>query len=74
MSNRFQLRPYQQDDRGGWSVQRFADRHDISKSQAYVEIKEGRLHARKVGTRTVITREDEAEWRRNLALFPIPQK
>jgi hypothetical protein len=47
-------------------VDQFAKDNDISRAQAYKEIREGRLIARKVGTRTLITAEDAAAWRRAL--------
>jgi len=60
-------------DRDGYSVDRFAERHDISRSQTYVEINSGRLVASKVGNRTIITRENAARWRKNLPDFPRGQ-
>jgi hypothetical protein len=51
------------------SVDDFARDHDISRSQAYEEIKAGRLKARKVGARTIITDEDAADWRRALPVL-----
>ena len=51
---------------GADSVARFADKHGISRSQAFVEIAAGRLVARKVGSRTIIICEDAAAWRRAL--------
>ena len=52
------------------AVERFAFRNGISRSQAYKEIAAGRLIARKVGARTLITREDAAAWRRALPKMP----
>ena len=57
---------HQSDDYGAVSVGRFAAMHGISRAQAYKEIAAGRLTARKVGTRTIITSEDAARWRRSL--------
>jgi len=51
---------------GADSVERFAAKHAISRAQTYLEIAAGRLIARKVGSRTIITREDAARWRRAL--------
>jgi hypothetical protein len=51
---------------GADSVKRFADKNGISRAQAYKEIGTGRLIARKVGARTIITHEDAAKWRRAL--------
>jgi hypothetical protein len=54
---------------GAYSVDGFSEAHDISRAQTYVEIREGRLTARKVGTRTIITAEDAAEWRSSLPVM-----
>jgi hypothetical protein len=74
------------DERRGYSVQRFADAHDISRSQAFEEIASGRLIARVVGGgetptpgagKTIITCEDAARWRRSLpkrAAKRVPKK
>lgn len=43
-------------------VDEFAIRNSISRAQVYVELKEGRLNARKVGSATLITTEDENAW------------
>lgn len=43
-------------------IDEFAARNSISRSQAYIEMREGRLNARKVGTATIITIEDENAW------------
>jgi hypothetical protein len=52
------------------SVDEFARKNSISRSQIYEEIAAGRLIARKVGSRTIITREDGASWRRALPTMP----
>jgi hypothetical protein len=57
--------PHDEHD-GADSVERFAAKNGISRSQAYKEITAGRLTARKVGSRTIVTREDAAKWRRAL--------
>jgi hypothetical protein len=43
-------------------IDEFAHRNSISRAQVYVELKEGRLNARKVGSATLITIEDETAW------------
>ncbi|MBP1092995.1 hypothetical protein [Bradyrhizobium diazoefficiens] len=48
-------------------VDEFAARNSISRAQVYIELKEGRLNARKVGSATLITVEDESAW---LAALP----
>jgi hypothetical protein len=49
-----------------YSIDEFAARNGISRSQTYIEISSGRLIARKVNSRTIITREDGAAWRNAL--------
>ena len=49
-------------------VDEFAARNSISRAQVYVELREGRLNARKVGSATLITIEDETAW---LAALPL---
>jgi hypothetical protein len=51
---------------GADSIPRFAAKNGISRAQTYKEIGTGRLTARKVGARTIITHEDAAKWRRAL--------
>ena len=56
---------------GADSIERFAAKNAISRAQAYKEIAAGRLIARKVASRTIITREDAARWRRALPKIPV---
>ena len=53
-------------DRDADTIQEFAARNRISRAQTYEEIRAGRLNASKVGSRTIITRENGAAWRRAL--------
>jgi hypothetical protein len=55
-----------EDLHGADSVKTFARKHALSRDAIYAEIASGRLIARKVGARTIITREDAARWRRSL--------
>ena len=48
-------------------IEEFAHRNSISRAQVYIELKAGRLKARKVGSATLITTEDESAW---LAALP----
>jgi hypothetical protein len=43
-------------------IEEFAHRNSISRAQVYIELKAGRLNARKVGSATLITIEDETAW------------
>lgn len=54
--------------RRSFRIPEFAHRNGISRAQVYVELKEGRLNARKVGSATLITIEDESAW-----LASLPQ-
>ena len=47
-------------------IDEFAHRNSISRAQVYIELKAGRLNARKVGSATLITTEDEDAWLRAL--------
>ena len=48
--------------KNGFSPRQFAKRNGIGVTKTYGEIKSGRLVARKCGTRTIITAEDESAW------------
>jgi hypothetical protein len=50
-----------------FSADDFAKRHGIGRTTVFSEIKAGRLQARKVGKRTLVTAEDERAW---LACLP----
>jgi hypothetical protein len=52
------------------TIDEFAVKNRISRSQVYKEIASGRLIARKVNSRTIITREDAAAWRNALPKMP----
>ena len=58
------------DHAAAYTVEQFATKHAISRAQAYKEISAGRLTARKVGGRTIVTIEDAAKWRRTLPKAP----
>jgi excisionase family DNA binding protein len=49
-----------------YSIDEFRAAFSIGRSVVYEEIRTGRLRARKVGSRTLIAREDAIEWLRNL--------
>jgi hypothetical protein len=51
----------------GYSIAGFCAVYGICRSLAYVEIREGRLKARKAGRRTLIAAEDAELWFSNLA-------
>lgn len=49
-----------------FSIPKIAERNAVSVRTVYNEIGAGRLIARKVGTRTIITAADEAAWHQAL--------
>jgi len=51
------------------SLEEFCFRNGIGRTTAYKEIKEGRLHPKKVGRRTLISIEEEERWFGNAPAF-----
>ena len=49
-----------------YSLSEFARQNDIGLTTVRGEIKSGRLVARKIGRRTIITAEDASDWRDRL--------
>ena len=56
-------------DRLAFSLKEFLSRNGISRASAYREISSGRLHARKLGAKTLIFAEDEIAWRNSLPVL-----
>jgi hypothetical protein len=56
------------EQRLAFSIPTFAATHDLGVKTIWEEIRAGRLKARKLGSRTIITDEDGAKWRQNLPL------
>jgi excisionase family DNA binding protein len=54
------------------SITRFAAEHDIGRDTVYALIKQGKLIARKIGRRTVITEEDAKRFREGLPPLELP--
>jgi hypothetical protein len=48
------------------TIREFGRRYSLCRASCYVEIREGRLTACKIGYKTVILREDADRWVRNL--------
>jgi len=48
--------------KNSWRPAEFAERHSLSPSFIYGEIRAGRLNARKANSATIITSDDEAAW------------
>jgi hypothetical protein len=58
--------------RRAMSVPEFCQRYGPGKTSAYQEIQAGRLRARKVGRRTIITQDDAEDWLRRLPTAVSP--
>lgn len=55
--------------RRAMSIEEFADSYGIGRTTIYEQIKAGRLAARKVGRRTVITALDAERWLNDLPMI-----
>ncbi len=55
--------------RSSKSIHKFGKDHDLGRSTIYRLISTGQLTAKKVGKRTIITDDDEADWLRRLETF-----
>jgi hypothetical protein len=53
------------------SIAEFCEQYGPGRTSAYEEIKSGRLRARKIGKRTVITTDDAEEWLQNLPVIEV---
>jgi predicted DNA-binding transcriptional regulator AlpA len=51
------------------NIPEFCERYGPGRTKAYEELKSGRLRARKIGKRTVITDDDAEEWLRHLPVI-----
>lgn len=51
-----------------FTIESFGPAHNIGRNKVIEELKSGRLKARKLGARTIITAEDAADWRQSLPL------
>jgi excisionase family DNA binding protein len=51
------------------SLPEFCERYNVGRTLAYEEINAGRLRARKVGKRTIISHDDAEDWLRSLPLI-----
>jgi hypothetical protein len=55
-------------NRESFSPDEIADRNGLGRTTVFAEIKARRLVARKVGKRTIITRDDERAWLESLPM------
>ena len=47
---------------GAESIAEFCERYGPGRTKTYEELKSGRLRARKIGKRTIITEDDAEDW------------
>jgi excisionase family DNA binding protein len=52
-----------------FGIQEFCQRFSIGRTSVYQEIGEGRLRARKIGRRTIITEDDAEDWLQRLPVI-----
>lgn len=57
--------------RAASTINEFAARNHICRETVYVEIRNKRLKAHKLGAKTLIFAEDEAAWRNNLPVLEL---
>jgi len=55
------------------SIGEFCQRYGPGRTTTYQEIQAGRLRARKVGRRTIITEDDAEEWLQRLPVVPTSE-
>lgn len=62
-------RPVQNPERGSSTLKDLSKRHRTGLTRLYEEIKLGRLRARKIGRKTIVTPADEDAWLASLPLI-----
>jgi excisionase family DNA binding protein len=53
------------------SISEFSARYGVGRTTTYEEIKSGRLRARKIGKRTIISVDDAEDWLLHLPLLGV---
>jgi excisionase family DNA binding protein len=57
--------------RRAMSIAEFCERYGPGRTKTYEELKSGRLRARKIGKRTVITEDDAEDWLLRLPVIGV---
>jgi excisionase family DNA binding protein len=57
--------------RKAFAVREFCARHGVCRQTFYEEVRRGRLRARKLGKKTIVTAEDEREWLESLPVLDL---
>lgn len=55
-----------------FSIAEFCRRFGVGRTKVYEEVRQGRLRARKIGRRTIITKDDADDWLQQLPLVKTP--
>jgi excisionase family DNA binding protein len=53
------------------SIAEFCERYGTGRTKTYEELKSGRLRARKIGKRTIITEDDAEDWLLRLPVIGV---
>jgi len=55
---------------GAYTVEGFSNAYDLSKASTYIEIRSGRLTARKLRSKTLILKSEAERWAESLPVKP----
>jgi excisionase family DNA binding protein len=58
--------------RRGFTIDEFCRRYPVGRTKVYGELSSGRLRARKIGRRTIITADDAEAWFSRLPIMGRP--
>jgi len=61
-------------EKRAFSIEEFCRRFGIGRTKVYEELKRGRLRARKIGRRTIVTEDDAEAWLRRLPLVKMADR
>jgi len=53
------------------SIAEFGEQYGLGRTKTYEELKSGRLRARKIGKRTIITEDDAEDWLLRLPVIEV---
>jgi excisionase family DNA binding protein len=53
------------------SIAEFCEQYGLGRTKTYEELKSGRLRARKIGKRTIITEDDAEDWLLRLPVIEV---
>ncbi|MGA8693936.1 MAG: helix-turn-helix domain-containing protein [Xanthobacteraceae bacterium] len=59
-------------EKRAFSIAEFCRRYGVGRTKVYEELRQGRLRARKIGRRTIVTKDDADDWLQQLPLIKTP--